>query len=37
MQNSWFAEKLAGNPNMKNYLPPKNIEMFAQGGGYRRL
>jgi len=28
MQNAWFAETLAGNPNMKNYIPPR-IDSFS--------
>lgn len=33
MQNAWFAEKLAGNPNMKNYIPPRTDSFSAKEVG----
>jgi hypothetical protein len=28
-QNAWYAERMAGNPNLKNYIPPKNSDSFS--------
>ena len=33
MQNAWFAERLAGNPNAKNYIPPATKELYWQRPG----
>jgi hypothetical protein len=37
MQNAWFAEKLAGNPNMKNYIPPRTSTFSALSVGLSRI
>jgi hypothetical protein len=37
MQNAWFAEKLAGNPNMKNYIPPRTSTFSALSVGISRI